>query len=161
MRRAVVVLAVVGVLFVVVVPVGIWLMVRCQPKPLPEISAYSNGHLTRVGPYTYCKVLNLNDCAEPGTIGVLPVTARSTVHLSVDTAIGRGLWSVLRLYDNPKDNGEDKFRPGTLAATIPTVGSAGGRLDQLEIHLWTRARTPSGEELFVAHGVWSVRIVWP
>jgi hypothetical protein len=160
-RRAAIVLAVVGVLFVMVVPVGIWLLVRCQPKALPEISAYSSGYLTRVGPYTYCQVLDLNDCVAPETIGVLPVKGRSGVQLSVDDSIGRGLWSVLRLYDNPNDNGEDKFRPGTLAATISTVGPAGGRLDQLEIHLWTRARTPSGEDLFIAHAVWSVRTVWP
>ena len=135
-------------------------MVRGQPEQLPQISAYSNGQLTRVGPYKYCKVLDLYDCADPATVGDLRVTGRSPVQLSVDNAIGRGLWSVLRLYDNPKDDGEDKFRPGTLAATIPAVGSAGGRLDRLEVHLWTRARTPSGQELYVAHAVWSVRIVW-
>ena len=53
--------------------VGTWLLVR-QPGPQrPEISAYSHGHLTRVGPYLYCNVLNLDDCQTPQTQGELPV----------------------------------------------------------------------------------------
>ena len=45
--------------------VGTWLLVRRTGPQQPEISAYSHGHLTRVGPYLYCDVLNLNDCQSP------------------------------------------------------------------------------------------------
>jgi hypothetical protein len=75
--------------------------------------------------------------------------------------ISRGLWGLLWLYDNPADNDEKKMRPGTFAATVPTVGAHGGRLERIEVHLFTRARTPSGEELYIAHAVWSMVMIWP
>jgi hypothetical protein len=154
-------LATVVTLVCAVVATGIWLLVRDRPQLRPEISAYSNGRLARVGPYTYCPVLDLNDCASPHTVGELAVTDRKPVQLSVPTEISRGLWGLLRLYDNPDDNDENKMRPGTLAATIPTVGPHGGRLERIEVHLFTRARTPTGQEWYIAHAVWSIVMVWP
>ena len=73
------------------VGVGTWLLVRQTGPQRPEISAYSHGHLTRVGPYLYCKVLNLNECQMPQTQGELPVSERYPVQLSVPAAIYRTL----------------------------------------------------------------------
>ncbi|MDD4867154.1 MAG: DUF2771 family protein, partial [Mycobacterium sp.] len=42
-----------------------WLLARPSGPQRPQISAYSHGHLTRVGPYMYCNVLDLNDCQAP------------------------------------------------------------------------------------------------
>ena len=65
---------------------GCW--ARHGGSPQPEISAYSHGQLTRVGPYLYCNVLNLNDCQTPQIQGELAVNDRDPVQLSVPTAIG-------------------------------------------------------------------------
>jgi len=159
-KRVITALVTVVVVMCGVAAVGIWLLVRDQPQQLPEISAYSTGHTIRVGPYKYCKVLNLDDCEFAQTVGELHVSDRYPVQVSVPGVISRGLWGLLRLYDNPADNGEDRMRPGTFASTVATVGPHGGRLDKIEVHLFTRARTPTGEEWFVAHAVWSVSMVW-
>ncbi|MDT5091814.1 MAG: hypothetical protein QOH60_1177 [Mycobacterium sp.] len=161
MTRVVTVMATVIALMCAVVAAGIWLLVRHRPPQLPEISAYSNGLLTRTGPFTYCPVLDLTNCDNPNAVGELRVTDHYPVQLSVPSEVSRGLWVLLRLYDNADDNGEDKMRPGTLAATVPTVGPHGGRLDRIEVQLVTVARTPTGELAYVAHAVWSMAMVWP
>jgi hypothetical protein len=159
--RVVTVLATVVALMCAVIATGIWLLVRHSPPQRPKISAYSNGQLTTVGPYWYCPVLDLTHCDSPHAVGELRVTGDYPVQLSVPVQISRGLWGLLRLYDNPDDNNEDKMRPGTSAVTVPTIGPHGGRLDRIEVHLFTRARTPAGEEWFPAHAVWSMGMVWP
>ena len=72
--------------------VGTWLLIRPTGPQRPEISVYSHGHLTRVGPYLYCNVLNLNDCQQPRAQGELPVNERYPVQLSVPEAISRAPW---------------------------------------------------------------------
>lgn len=69
--------------------VGTWLLVGRGGPQHPEISAYSHGHLTRVGPYLYCNVLNLEDCETPQSQGELPVSERYPIQLSVPDAIAR------------------------------------------------------------------------
>ena len=82
-RGVAVLLAASVTLLCVAAGIGTWLLVR-QPGPQrPEISAYSHGHLTRVGPYLYCNVLNLDDCQAPQTQGELRVSERYPVQLSV------------------------------------------------------------------------------
>ncbi|MGH3559664.1 MAG: DUF2771 family protein, partial [Mycobacterium sp.] len=72
--------------------IGAWALAREHGPRRPEISAYSHGHLTRVGPYFYCNVLDLGDCQTPRAQGELPVNARDPVQLSVPMAIGRAPW---------------------------------------------------------------------
>jgi hypothetical protein len=152
---ALVVLAALGIGSVV------WLVVRNRPPPRPQISAYSNGHLTRVGPYRYCNVLNPNDCQESQSQGELPVTVRDPVQLSVPTAIGRAPWRLLRVYRDPADATVTLFRPGTrLAVTIPTVDPRRGRLTGVVVQLLTVARDRAGQWLVVPHAEWSVRTIW-
>ncbi len=47
--------------------IGAWALARERGPLRPEISAYSDGHLTRVGPYRYCNVLDLTDCQNRGS----------------------------------------------------------------------------------------------
>ncbi|MGH3634199.1 MAG: DUF2771 family protein, partial [Mycobacterium sp.] len=76
MRRLVAVLVtVLVVLASVAAGFGAWLLAREHGPLRPEISAYSHGHLTRVGPYLYCNVLDLTDCQTPQAQGELPVSA--------------------------------------------------------------------------------------
>jgi hypothetical protein len=139
----------------------VWQAVRDAPPQRPEISAYSHGHLTRVGPYLYCDV-KLTDCQYPQTLGELPVSARDPVQLSVPAAIGRAPWRLLRVYKNPEDTTEEVFRPDSrLAVTIPTVDPHRGRLTGVVVQLLTLALGPDGELAEVRHAEWSVRIVWP
>jgi hypothetical protein len=159
--RVVTVLATVVALMCAVVGTGIWLLMHNRPPQRPQISAYSNGQLTTTGPFTYCPVLDLNNCESPHAVGELHITDNYPVQLSVPAQISRGLWGLLRLYDNPDDNDETKMRPGTSASTLATVGPHGGRLERIEVHLFTRARTPTGEEWYIAHAVWSMVMVWP
>lgn len=159
MRRVVITLVSVVVVMCVVVAVGIWLLVRDQPRSLPQISAYSNGHLVRVGPYQYCKVLNLNECQSPHDVGELPVTDRLPVQLSVPSSISRGLWQARRVYQDSTES-VDEFRPGTMAATVPTVDGKHGRLAGIAVQLFTLVRG-TGDQLFKApHAEWSIRMVW-
>ena len=44
--------------------VGAWLHTRHAGTALPEISVYSLGETGRVGPFLYCNVIDLNDCAQ-------------------------------------------------------------------------------------------------
>ena len=81
--------------------VGAWLLVRPSGPQRPEISAYSHGHLIRVGPYQYCNVLNLDDCQTPQAQGELAVSARYPVQLSVPEAISRAPWRLLQYMRTP------------------------------------------------------------
>ena len=89
----------------------------------PEISAYSHGHLTRVGPYRYCNVLNLDRLRYPARPqGELQVNSRDPVQLSVPPSIGRAPWWLLRVYEDSAIPATTFYRPGDrLAVTIPTV----------------------------------------
>jgi Protein of unknown function (DUF2771) len=160
-RRIVSVLAVVVLLAGVGAGLVVWLVVRDLPPRQPEISAYSRGHLTRVGPYRYCNVLNLNDCQEPQTQGELPVNGRDPVQLSVPTSIGRAPWRLLRVYENPRDTTTTVYRPDTrLAVTIPTVDAQRGRLTGVVVQLLTLVVDANGELTDLPHAEWSVRTVW-
>ena len=140
---------------------GIWLVVRHHHKQLPEISAYSDGHLVRVGPYRYCEVLNLNNCQDPQSQGELEVTAKQPVQLSVPTAIGRVPWRLLQVYEDPRDTAVTYFAPGTrLAVTVPTVDPHRGRLTGIAVQLLTLVLDETGEVADVPHAEWSVRTVW-
>jgi hypothetical protein len=141
--------------------VGTWLLVR-QPGPQPpQISAFSHGHLTRVGPYQYCNVLNLDDCQTPQTQGELPVSEHFPVQLSVPEAISRAPWRLLQVYEDPVNTTTTMFRPGTrLAVTIPTVDPQRGRLTGIVVQLLTLVVDPSGELRDAPHAEWSVRLVF-
>ncbi|UXA17347.1 DUF2771 domain-containing protein [Mycobacterium sp. SMC-4] len=126
---------------------------------LPQISAYSHGNLTRVGPYRFCEVLNPTDCIVPAEQGELPVTGRYPVQLSVPSGIAQAPWVLLRVYED--DAITEEFRPGTrLAATIPTLDPFLGRLTGIAVHLPTLVRDEEGNEFPVPHAEWSVRTVW-
>jgi hypothetical protein len=154
-------LAVVVVLLAVGAGVGAWLWARKPGPQLPEISVYSHGHLTRVGPYRYCNVLNLDDCQNPETQGELPVSAHYPVQLSVPEAISRAPWQLLQEYEDPDNRTTTFFRPGTrLAVTIPTVDPLRGRVIGIVVQLLTVVRDPSGELQPAAHAEWSVRMVY-
>ncbi|HVQ85102.1 MAG TPA: DUF2771 domain-containing protein [Mycobacterium sp.] len=145
--------------------VGAWLLVR-EPGPRqPEISAYSHGHLTRVGPYQYCNVLNVTECQTPQTQGELPFNEHSPVQLSVPKAISRAPWQLAQLYEDPDNTIVTIFRPGTrLAVTIPSVDPQRGRLTGIVVQLLTLV--PDESQLndittFHTHpfAEWSVRIL--
>jgi hypothetical protein len=148
-------------LAVVAAGVGAWALVR-QPGPRhPEISAYSHGHLTRVGPYRYCNVLNLTDCEVPETEGELVVNSHEPVQLSVPPSIGRAPWWLLRVYEDSPIPATTFYRPGSrLAVTIPTVDPHRGRLSGVAVQLMTVVVDRSGEVQGVPHAEWSVRTVW-
>jgi Protein of unknown function (DUF2771) len=159
--RVVTVLAAVVVLMCGVVAVGIWLLVRGQPQQYPEISAYSRGHLTRVGPYQYCKLLNPTDCENFGAEGELAVDDRGPVQLSVPEAISRALWLQRAFYDDPRDATLNVFRPNSrLAVTIPTVGAHGGRLNRVVVNVLTLVSDTAGNLFPVPHAEWAVRTAW-
>ena len=162
MKRGVaVLLAALVTLLAVGAGVGAWLLVR-QPGPQrPEISAYSHGHLTRVGPYLYCNVLNLDDCQTPQTQGELPVSERYPVQLSVPEAISRAPWRLLQVYEDPVNTTTTMFRPSTrFAVTIPTVDPQRGRLTGIVVQLLTLVVDPSGELRDAPHAEWSVRLTF-
>jgi uncharacterized protein DUF2771 len=141
--------------------VGTWLLVRRPGPQRPEISAYSHGHLTRVGPYLYCNVLNLDDCQTPQTQGELPVSGRYPVQLSVPEAISRAPWRLLQVYEDAANTTATMFRPGTrLAVTIPTLDPQRGRLTGIVVQLLTLVVDPSGELRDAPHAEWSVRLVF-
>lgn len=141
--------------------IGAWALVR-EPGPRrPEISAYSNGHLARVGPYRYCNVIDLTDCLNPETQGELRVNSRSPVQLSVPTSIGRAPWWLLTVYEDSAVPATTFYRPGSrLAVTIPTVDPQHGRLTGIAVQLMTVFVDPNGEVQGVPHAEWSVRTVW-
>jgi len=144
--------------------VGAWLLVRQPGAQRPEISAYSHGHLTRVGPYLYCNVLNLNDCQTPQAQGELPFNQRYPVQLSVPQAIARAPWRLLRVYEDPANTTMTMFRPGSrFAVTIPSVDPQRGRLTGIVVQLLTLVIDDSQSNdtaaiRAVPHAEWSVRL---
>jgi hypothetical protein len=139
--------------------VGAWTLVHGRAALHPEISAYSHGQLTRVGPYRYCNVLDLNDCETPEALGELRVNARDPVQLSVPPAIGRAPWWLLRIYDDAVNPTTTFYPRGSrLAVTIPTVDPKQGRLTGIAVMAIVIDR--AGERHVVLHGEWSVRTVW-
>jgi hypothetical protein len=158
-----VVAAVVAVVVVASIGTGltVWLLTRNLPPQRPEISAYSRGHLTRVGPYRYCDVLNLDNCQTSQAQGALPVNARDPVQLSVPTAISKAPWRLLQVYQDPVDTTATVFRPDSrLAVTIPTVDVRRGRLTGVVVQLLTLVLDQAGELQAVPHAEWSVHTVW-
>lgn len=161
MTRRVFVLLVIVVLASVGAGIGAWLLAGRRGPQQPEISAYTHGHLTRVGPYLYCNVLNLDDCRKPQSQGELPVTERFPVQLSVPQAIGRAPWRLLQVYEDPNNTTSTMFRPASrLAVTIPTVHRQRGRLTGIVVQLLTLVVDRNGELTDVPHAEWSVRTVW-
>ncbi|KZS68159.1 hypothetical protein A4G26_26840 [Mycobacterium kansasii] len=161
-RWGVTLLAVVVLLLSAGAGFGAWLLVRDSGPQRPEISAYSHGHLSRVGPYMYCNVLRLDECETPQTQGELPVNERDPVQLSVPQAISRAPWRLLQLYEDPADAAATIFRPDSrLAVTIPTVDPHRGRLTGIVVQLLTLVVDPASGELREApHAEWSVRLVF-
>lgn len=156
--RAVALLAIIVVL-AAAAGIGTWLLMRRSGPQLPTISAYSNGHLTRVGPYMYCNVLNLDDCQSPQTQGELRVSERLPVQLSVPEAISRAPWRLLRIYEDPTNTTTTLFRPDTrLALTIPTVDPQRGKLTGVVVQLLTLV-VDNGELREAPHAEWSIRLV--
>lgn len=143
------------------VGVGTWLLVRHSGQQRPQISAYSHGHLTRMGPYLYCNVLNLDDCQTPQTQGALRVSERYPVQLSVPDAIYRAPWRLLKVYEDPTNTTSTMFRPGArFAVTIPSVDPQRGRLTGIVVQLLTLVVDPSGELREAPHAEWSVRLTF-
>jgi Protein of unknown function (DUF2771) len=159
--RVAVLLAALVTLLAVGAGLGAWRLVR-QPGPRPpEISAYSHGHLTRVGPYLYCNVLNLDDCQTPQTQGELPFNEHYPVQLSVPEAISRAPWRLLQVYEDPANTATTMFRPHTrLAVTIPSVDPQRGRLTGIVVQLLTLVVDASGELRDAPHAEWSVRLTF-
>lgn len=164
-RGLVVLLAALVVLASAGAGVGAWLLVRSsefREGPWePQISAYSNGRLTRVGPYLFCNAVDLGECQTRQTQGELPVNPRDPVQLSVDGAISRAPWRLLRVYENPADATITAFRPGsTVAVTISTVDPHRGLLRGLAVQVPTLGIDPFGQVREVPHAEWSVRLRW-
>ncbi len=160
-RRSVVVVVVVAMI-AAAAGVCAGLLVRHTGPSFPEISVYSHGRAERVGPYTYCNVINLNDCQNPRTQGELRVTERNPVQLSVPEAISQAPWRLLRVYQDPRDSTDTLYRPNTrTAVTIPTVDPHRGRLMGFAVQLSTLVMNQAGELGEVPHAEWSVRLVWP
>jgi Protein of unknown function (DUF2771) len=141
--------------------IGAWLLARHRGPVHPQISAYTHGQLSRVGPYFYCDVLNLNNCQTPQTQGVLTVNDRDPVQLSVPAEIGAAPWRLLLVYDAPDATTTAVFRPkAKLAVTIPTVDPARGPLRGFTVQLLTLVQDSNGELLEAPHAEWSVRTNW-
>lgn len=140
---------------------GAWTLAHHRGPVRPEISAYSNGHTTRVGPYRYCNVLDLTDCQDARSQGQLQVNSRAPVQLSVPKSIGEAPWWLLTVYEDSAVPATTFYRPGSrLAVTIPTVDSHRGRLTGIAVQLMTAYVDPNGEVQGVPHAEWSVRTVW-
>jgi len=141
-----------------------WAVVRhAEPEGPrhPEISASTHGELTRVGPYFFCNVLNLNDCQSPKEQGELSVNSHDPVQLSVPTPIGSAPWRLLMVYDDPTDTTTAIFRPDSrLAVTIPTVDPQRGQLRGFTVQLLTLVQDEKGEVFEAPHAEWSVRTNW-
>jgi hypothetical protein len=158
-KRIVAVLAAVALIASIGSGVLVWRLTRDRTPDLPEISAYSSGHLARVGPYRFCQVLNPTDCVVPGDQGEVPVTGRRPVQLSLPPAIAKAPWVLLRAYED--GDIVEEFRPDSrLAVTIPTVDPQRGRLNGFAVQLPTLVRDQQGNEFPVPHAEWSVRTVW-
>jgi hypothetical protein len=140
---------------------GAWLWARPAGPRHAKISAYTHGQLTRVGPYFYCNVLDLNDCQNPETQGELLVNDRDPIQLSVPSAIGDVPWRLMQVYDDPRNTTASVFRPNArLAVTIPTVDSQRGKLRGFAVQLLTLGQDETGELHELPHAEWSVRALW-
>jgi hypothetical protein len=160
MKRVLAALAVVVVLASAATGVLIWRLARHPPPKHPEISAYTDGQLVRVGPYSYCDVVNLNDCENPGTVGELAVDGRHPVQLSVPPEISGAPWLLGRKYEG--SDVLEEFRPDSkLAVTIPTVDPHRGKLTAFVVQLPTIVVDQDGNEHPSWHAEGSVRSVWP
>lgn len=138
----------------------VWLLTRNLGPSYPQISAYSHGELTRVGPFNFCSLPDLVECVNPHTQGELRVVDDEPVQLSVDGAIGRGVWGLRAYYEDPRFDTETAImKPGTLAVTIPSVDPHRGRLTGITVQLPVLVMTPEGEDVR-AHAEWGVRTVW-
>jgi hypothetical protein len=138
----------------------IWRLAQHPPPQHPEISAYTDGQLVRVGPYSYCNVVDLNDCENPETVGELAVDAKHPVQLSVPSEISRAPWLLGRKYEG--SDVLEEFAPDTkLAVTIPTVDPHRGKLEGFVVQLPTIVVDEEGNEHPSWHAEWSVRTVWP
>ena len=132
---------------------------RGSVSSLPEISAYSRGETSRVGPYFFCNVVNLNDCVRDGEQGALRVDDREPVQLSVPMSIARAPWRLLKVYEDDRNTTATVFRPGSrLAATIPTLDRQRGRVIGVVVQLLTIVRDQNGAEFELPHAEWSVRL---
>ena len=161
MRRAAAILAAIVVLAIAGTAVGVWRLSADRDDQLPRISAYSHGHSVRVGPFQYCEVLNLDDCAESGEAAELTVDADNVVQLSVPSAVSRAPWRLLRVYENPIDTTVTYYAPdSTLAVTVDTVDPDRGRLTGLAVQMLTLVQDQDGEEFALPHAEWSISTVW-
>lgn len=132
---------------------------RDSVSRLPEISAYSRGETTRVGPYFFCNVVDLNDCVREGVQGALRVDDRQPVQLSVPMSIAQAPWRLLKVYEDDRNTTATVFRPGSrLAATIPTLDPLRGRVIGVVVQLLTIVRDQNGAEFELPHAEWSVRL---
>jgi hypothetical protein len=128
---------------------------------LPEISAFTGGQLTRVGPFLFCDVLDLNDCATPESQGELRVSERNLVQLSVPEAIAKAPWRLMLVYEDPDNTTVSTFRPNSrLSATIAPVDPQRGRVTGLAVQLLTLVTDENNEIREVPHAEWSIRFVW-
>ncbi|MCV7227613.1 DUF2771 domain-containing protein [Mycolicibacterium komossense] len=162
MNRAVAaVLAVVVVLASAGLGIGAWLLARDAAPDQLQISAYTRGQLTRVGPFLYCNVLNLDDCQTPQAQGQLVVDERNPVQLSVPEQIGAAPWRLMQVYQDPANTTITSFRPNSrLAVTIPTVDPHRGRMTGFTVQLLTLVVDQNGELHEAPHAEWSVRTDW-
>ncbi|CAJ1496659.1 DUF2771 domain-containing protein [[Mycobacterium] burgundiense] len=161
MNRILTVLAGVAVVLVAAAAgVGAWVLTRDDGPSLPEISAFTHGHLERVGPYLYCNVVDLNDCQDGGHQGELTVNHSDPVQLSVPAAIGAAPWRLILAYEEIDQDQIYTFSPGEqLAVTIATVDPQRGRLTGFAVQLPTLVEL-DGELREIPHAEWSVRTVW-
>lgn len=140
--------------------VAAWALARHSAPEHPQISAFTHGHLVRVGPYVYCNVLNLDQCENPRTQGELVVNHEDKVQLSVPADIGAAPWRLILAYEDPDKDSILAFTPGSrLAVTIPTVDPMRGRLTGFAVQLPTLVQV-DGELREMPHAEWSVRTVW-
>ena len=141
--------------------VGALVLTRHHGTARPEISAYSHGETVRVGPYLYCNVINLNDCAKSFAQAELSVSEREPVQLSVPEDIGKAPWRLLRVYSDERNTTTTVYRPDTrLAVTIPTVDPQRGRVVGLVVQLLTLVQDQNGELHDLPHAEWSVKLAW-
>jgi hypothetical protein len=155
------ILAALVVLAAIGAGVGAWALTRGHDSKLPQISAYSEGTTTRVGPYLYCNVVDLNDCTKEAVHGELWVSERYPVQLSVPTEISGAPWRLLKVYSDERDTTTTSYRPGTqLAVTIPTVDPNRGRVLGLVVQLLTLVQDQNGELHDLPHAEWSVQLDW-
>lgn len=161
MKRVIAVLALVALVATSGTAALLWQLTRNHGPQLPEVSAYTNGNLVRVGPFLYCEVLNLNACQAPGIQGLLPVDDGHPIQLSVPAQVARAPWRLLQVYENPIDTTVSVFRPDSrLAVTIPTVDPQRGRITGIAVQLLTLVMTPDQQLLELPHAEWSIQAQW-